>query len=159
MRSFIRGLRPSTPSSQEPSDVSLHDRIAALAGRIERQWTVAVNVTLDGPVDRIPATLHDDVYRLAQEAVLNAARHAEASTISLSLAVRSRDLELEVADNGRGFPFQGTFDLAALDEMNAGPITLKERVTRLSGGLWLLSRDTGTIVRMVVPLPTLVSSN
>jgi signal transduction histidine kinase len=159
MRSFIRGLRPSTAASHEPSDVSLDDRIAALAGRIERQWTVAVTVTIEGPVDRIPAAWHDDVYRLAQEAVLNAARHAEASTISLSLAVRGRDLELEVADDGRGFPFHGDFDLAALDQMNAGPITLKERVTRLSGGLWLRSRDTGTIVRMVVPLPTLVTSN
>jgi signal transduction histidine kinase len=159
MRSFIRGLRPSTAASHEPAEVSLDDRIAALAGRIERQWTVAVNVTLNGPIDRIPAALHDDVYRLAQEAVLNAARHAEASTISLSLAIRGRDLEMEVSDNGRGFPFHGTFDLSALNEMQAGPITLRERVTRLSGSLWLLSRDTGSIVRMVIPLPTLVTSD
>ena len=57
-----------------------------------------------------------------------------------------------MADDGRGFPFQGTYDLAALNGMNDGPLTLKERVAELGGDLRLTSADTGTELVITLPL-------
>jgi signal transduction histidine kinase len=151
MRSFIRGLRPAS-AFRSVASVELADRLEALRHRVERQWSLAVNLHLNGAVERVPAELRNDVYHLTQEAVINAARHAEASAVSVELSVTGPDLRIEVVDDGRGFPFRGTFDLDALNEMRAGPLTLKERVARLAGDLTLTSTDTGTAVHMKLPL-------
>ena len=53
----------------------------------------------------------EDVYRLAQEGALNAARHADSSVIKIDLTVEEDKPRLGIADDGHGFPFQGTYDL------------------------------------------------
>ena len=96
--------------------------------------------------------LSNEVYRIIQEGVLNAARHADASVIGVHLSAADDGLRLEIVDDGRGFPFQGTFDLNALNELNRGPLTLKERVAELRGDLKLKSMDTGTELLILLPL-------
>jgi len=154
MRSFIRGLRPARAPGREVVTMDLSTRLEALRQRIERQWGLSVNLRMDGAVDLVPVALGDEVYRLVQEAVVNAARHAEASVIDVALSVIDAGLGLEVVDNGRGFPFQGTYDLSQLNEMNEGPLALKERVTRLAGGLTLRSMTSGTSLHMKLPIAT-----
>jgi signal transduction histidine kinase len=61
-------------------------------------------------------------------------------------------LRLTIADDGRGFPFRGTYDLDALNAMNEGPLTLKERVAELRGALELRSSETGTELSIALPL-------
>jgi signal transduction histidine kinase len=152
MRSFIRELRPPRPVSGQSAARNLSGRLEELRQRIERQSQVAVELRFDGVVDLVPDALQDDVYRLAQEALVNAARHAEASAINMTLSVTREELRLEIVDDGRGFPFHGTYDLLRLNEMNEGPLTLKERVADLAGDLTLKSMATGTAVRMTLPL-------
>ena len=152
MRSFIRDLRPAKPATRAGVTVDLAGRLEELRQRIERQWEIAVNLRFDGAVERVPDALRDDVYRLAQEALVNAARHAEASVISVTLSVTKTELRLEIIDDGRGFPFHGTYDLPGLNQMDEGPLTLKERVAQLAGDLTLKSMDTGTALRMRLPL-------
>ena len=53
---------------------------------------------------------------------------------------------------GRGFPFRGTYDLDALNAMNQGPLTIKERVAELQGALELRSSETGTDLTIALPL-------
>ena len=152
MRSFIRGLRPESSLRSKTSDVDLADRLDTLRHQVQRQWPLTVNIHLNGATDRVPTTLRDDVYHLAQEAIINAARHADASVVSLDLSSTSSDVRLEVVDDGRGFPFHGTFDLQGLNRMKAGPLTLKERVARLEGDLTLYSTDAGSVVIMKLPI-------
>jgi signal transduction histidine kinase len=152
MRSFIRALRPEKPTTREVVSVDLAGRLEELRQRIERQWAITVNLRFDGTIERVPEALQEDVYRLAQEALGNAARHAEASVASVALTVTKAELRLEIVDDGRGFPFHGTYDLSELNRMNEGPLTLKERVTQLAGDLTLKSMDTGTALRMRLPL-------
>ena len=61
-------------------------------------------------------------------------------------------LQLTITDDGRGFPFRGTFDLAALNAMNEGPLTLRERVAEMRGALQLRSSETGTELSIALPL-------
>jgi signal transduction histidine kinase len=57
-----------------------------------------------------------------------------------------------VADNGRGFSFQGRYDLAALTCMNMGPATLKERIASLGGTLSIESSPAGARLEIALPI-------
>ena len=149
MRSFIARLRPSTPS---PTGSGLKERLTELRERVERQWGVKVKMLVDSAAEDWPTALANEVYRIIQEGVLNAARHADASMIGVHLFAGDEALRLEIVDDGRGFPFQGTYDLEALNELNRGPLTLKERVAELHGDLKLKSMDTGTELLIKLPL-------
>jgi signal transduction histidine kinase len=150
MRSFISRLRPSVPS--HTVDSGLKERLAELRDRVERQWGVKVKILIDTAAEEWPASLTGEVYRIIQEGLLNAARHADASVIGVYLAAADGGLRLEIVDDGRGFPFQGTYDLDDLNELNRGPLTLKERVAELHGDLKLKSMETGTELLIRLPL-------
>lgn len=151
MRSFISRLRPERSAVANPPDERLSRRLEELRRRVERQWNVKLVMGLHA-ADTLPRALAEDVYRLAHEGVVNAARHADASVIEINLTVTDEGLRLAVVDDGRGFPFQGTYDLAALGAMNQGPLTLKERVAELNGALTLRSHDAGTELLITLPL-------
>jgi signal transduction histidine kinase len=152
MRSFIRGLRPQSSKRPQSSTLDLAGRLEALRLRVQRQWPITVTLQLNGGADRVPEPLREDVYHLVQEGIINAARHADASVVIVDLSITATGLRIEVADDGRGFSFRGTFDLQTLNRMKTGPLTLKERVGRLSGDLTISSLDTGTVVIMTLPI-------
>ena len=149
VRSFITRLRPANRPVSTPT-MSLVERLEELRDRVQRQWEIRVNLQLDS-TDDLPDDILEGVYRLAQEGIVNAARHADASVIHVTLIVTDDALRLRISDDGRGFPFQGTFDLTALNKMNDGPLTLKERVIELGGGLTLTSTETGTDLYITLP--------
>jgi signal transduction histidine kinase len=151
MRGFVTRLRPARGPVTSPATMSLSQRLEELRQRIERQWDIHIKLHLDN-TSGLPAELLEGAYRLAQESIVNAARHADASVIDVRLSMRDTGLELRIADDGRGFAFQGTYDLNALNEMDNGPLTLKERVAELGGDLRLTSADTGTELVITLPL-------
>lgn len=152
MRSFIRGLRPENSLRSKTSAIDLAGRLDALRHRVQRQWPLTVNLHVNGVTERLPEKLREDVYHLVQEGIINAARHADASVVIVDLSLTGSNLRIEVVDDGRGFPFHGTFDLNTLNRMKTGPLTLKERVARLAGDLTISSMDTGAVVIMTVPV-------
>lgn len=83
-------------------------------------------------------------FRIAQEALTNALRHARAQRVDLTLALRGGRLELDVRDDGRGF----AADAAA----GLGLVTMRERAEQLGGELRIESAPGGgTRVRATVP--------
>jgi two-component system, NarL family, sensor histidine kinase DegS len=116
---------------------------------------VKVVVRVQG-TDLLPATITEDVYRLAQEGALNAARHADPSVIKIDLTVEEDKMRLGISDDGQGFPLQGTYDLAGLNAINQGPLTLRERVAALHGDLMLRSNENGTQILITLPLLAVV---
>jgi signal transduction histidine kinase len=151
MRSFIRRLRPVS-SQMEHSASGLTERLEELRRRVERQWDIKVKVTPPSAADTWRQALLEGVYRIVQEGVLNAARHADPSLISVDFAVDPGEVRLRILDDGSGFPFHGTFDLQALNATNRGPLTLKERVAELQGRLLLRTGETGTELSIELPL-------
>ncbi len=91
------------------------------------------------------------LYLIVQEAVLNAARHASATTIRASVSSDDHHVSIEVSDDGKGFPFVGSYDLATLNTLQSGPLTLKERVAELGGDLRISSGPAGADLRITVP--------
>jgi signal transduction histidine kinase len=98
--------------------------------------------------DRLPAGAQESLFRIAQEALSNAARHARAGQVRLSLGLRDPDgpLVLEIQDDGQGFEpevAQGGMGLA----------NIHQRVLALGGEVAIdSSPGRGTLVRASIPL-------
>ncbi len=152
MRSFLRRLRPVSRENGHSPSAGLAERLEDLRCRVERQWEIKVKMTPPSAADTWGPALLEGVYRIVQEAVLNAARHADPSLISVDFAADAGRVRLQIIDDGRGFPFHGIFDLQALNAMNQGPLTLKERVAELQGQLQLRTSETGTELSIELPL-------
>lgn len=155
MRAFIRDLRPSRLTASEVDRVGLRKRLEDQAQRVEQQWNVDVTLDMDEAADQLSDKVAADLYRLVKEGLVNAARHAEPSAIRVALSVTDGRVNLTIADDGKGFPFSGTYDLAWLEQMDEGPVTLRERVAALQGNLTLTSsKQAGTELLITVPLAT-----
>ncbi|MFG1864596.1 sensor histidine kinase [Microbispora bryophytorum] len=117
-----------------------------LAGAVREQAVRLSVASIDIPetLPSLPAAVEVAAYRIAVEALTNAARHAPGAPVSVQLAVNSR-LELSIADGGAGLP----------DGYRAGVglNSMRERAAEL-GGLCVVSRrePCGTIVRAEFPL-------
>jgi two-component system NarL family sensor kinase len=91
-----------------------------------------------------------DLFRIAQEAVVNAGRHAEASRVELSLRTVGGQIELRVADDGQGFDGRGAF--AAAQPGHLGLASMRERAELMDGELEIETSDRGTRVLVLAPL-------
>jgi two-component system sensor histidine kinase UhpB len=85
------------------------------------------------------------IYRVAQEALSNAARHSGAGRIDVALRRSGDGVELDVVDDGRGFAFEES-------ERGLGIGGMRERALLVGGELTIESRpEQGTTVHLVVP--------
>jgi signal transduction histidine kinase len=135
-------------SSRPPED--LPTLLAQLAQRFEQVWGMRVDVDVDqrvgvGPVFAVQIT------RMVQEALSNSARHGRSTAARLSVVESGQMLRVVVEDNGRGFPFVGTFDFQTLLEQRLGPVLLKDRVQRLHGTMDIRSARTGVGLDIRIP--------
>lgn len=154
LRFLIEALRPQTSSS--PSyDGSLATRLAAFAATVQQVWRVGVRLDTRGLNGGLPIAGEHEVYRMVQEAVINAARHAGGTQVRVHLHRADGHVSIVVADDGRGFPFKGQLDQAALAAQNLGPVSLRQRVSRLGGSLTITSAPAGATVDIQLPLSAL----
>jgi signal transduction histidine kinase len=127
--------------------------LGTLRQRLRMRWGLRVELTVDirGTVSRV---LGDEIYRIVQEALNNAGRHARASVahVGIRLARGRNPMRIAVADDGCGFPFRGRFDLADLTAKQIGPKSLRERVASLGGELILTSELSGSRLEISLPL-------
>jgi two-component system, NarL family, sensor histidine kinase UhpB len=137
--SLARQLRPTALD-----DLGLS---AAIAGQVEqlRRPGLAAELSAEGDFSDLDDDVQLVLYRVAQEALTNAARHSEASRIGVRLRRCGRGAELEVADDGRGFAFEQS-------ERGLGIGGMRERALLIGAELTIESRPGhGTTVRLSVP--------
>jgi two-component system sensor histidine kinase UhpB len=138
--SLARQLRPTALD-----DLGL---AAAIAGQVEQLAHSEIEATIAANGDF--SDLGDDaqlvVYRVAQEALSNAARHSGAGRVEVRLRrLDGGGVELAVADDGRGFAFDES-------EGGLGIAGMRERALLIGGELTIESRPgRGTTVRLTVP--------
>ena len=142
-RSLARGLSPVRPSPD-----GLMEGLQELVNQVFERYRIRVRMELNLPatttLDENTAT---NLYRIAQEGVLNAARHAEAGQIHLRLRVAGPDVELLVIDDGKGFdPLQHAHD-------GMGLRIMRYRAQLIGGYLSVESRPgAGTTLRCRCPV-------
>jgi signal transduction histidine kinase len=152
LRDAISRLR-STSRRLHPASLSVLGLEAAL--RSLKEEVHGSGCRLHAFFQGIPETLDPDrslaVFRIAQEAVTNAARHSGCREIHLSAAARNGALHLTVEDDGSGFAYEE----AVSDQSDRGPLGLmimRERAVRLGGSLHVDARpERGTVVTAEIP--------
>jgi two-component system NarL family sensor kinase len=116
----------------------------------QRRYGLEVRLAIER-MDLSPE-LANDLFRIAQEAVVNSGRHAEASQVHLSLRRLDQNVELRIADNGHGFDQDGL--LAQTEPGHLGLASMRERAELMDGVLDIASSERGTRVRVIAPLRT-----
>ena len=140
VRDVVLYLRPNT------LDLGLVHAIETLCAESASAGAVAFAVNLPGGdcgLDEMRAVV---VYRIVQESITNALRHARASRICITLCCGDA-LVLEVTDNGSGF------ELAAAQRKNSfGLLGMNERAIALGGTLEIESQlQYGSTIRLTIP--------
>lgn len=147
VRRLSRDLRPP-----QLDDLGL---VAALRAHLEAQAEMGrFRAHFDAP-DELPP-LADElkiaVFRIAQEALTNVLRHAQATTVWLELAVEGRELALTIRDDGVGFRRDATSRPAGVSA-SLGLVSMEERAALAGGSLRIESSPgVGTELRATFPM-------
>lgn len=133
-----------------PTALDDHGLAAAVAGHVRelgRRGQAKTHLDVDPSVQNLPQEVETVIYRVAQEAMTNAARHSGARRIDVSLGRVDSRVVLEVSDDGKGFAF-------AEEGKGLGLSGMRERALLVDGSLEIDSRPgRGTTVRLEVPTP------
>jgi PAS domain S-box-containing protein len=141
MRALIFELRPES-LEQEGLVAALEKQAAAVRAR--HGFTVEIALAAE---PAIPVEAKEALYRIAQEALHNAVKHASASRVALELAEAEGELALTATDDGVGFDPRGAFP------GHLGLVSMRERIQRFGGAVEIASAPgQGTRVRATLPL-------
>lgn len=137
---LIQALRPA----------ALADKgLVAVLGEYAHEWSQRTSISADVRVQgerATPLDIEEALYRLAQEALANVARHSGAMHAEIWLVWEGEHLCLCVRDDGHGF------DIASAEGKGLGLASMRERVEALGGTLTLSSVSGDTRVEACVPL-------
>ncbi len=142
MRALIFELRPES-LEKEGLVAALRKQVAAFRAR----YAIAVDETLVAEPSA-PLDVKEALYRIAQEALHNAGKHALARRVDVRLEQRAEALVLEIGDDGRGFDAGQDFP------GHLGLRSMRERALRLGGRVDVASAPgQGTRIRATIPVP------
>jgi signal transduction histidine kinase len=145
IRNVSRSLHPRVAS-----DLGLPAALEALGDATQHRSLVDVQVNVDISGVAIPAAVSATLYRVAQEALRNVERHADAGHATVSLRARPGYAELEIKDDGRGF--EGPLEKKRGE---SGLAAIRERLSLAGGELHIdTARDRGTTVIAWVGMDT-----
>jgi signal transduction histidine kinase len=129
-------------------ELSFEQAVASCVPVWERRYGVTVETEI--APDVLPPEAAGTLFRITQEAVANAGKHAVATTVTLRLRVESACMVLEIEDDGRGF---GDVDpLGPAEAGHIGLASMRERAEMLGGRLEIESGNGGTSVCVRIPL-------
>ncbi len=141
---------------------SLPVALETLSDRFARETGITVTTNLALGSSRLPARSEEALYRIVQEALSNVRHHAEAGAIQIDLRLEAGQVQLTIADDGRGFAAEGwraegeetaLAPGARAQEHGFGLIGMRERAHLLNGTMQIRScPGAGTQVEVRIPL-------
>ncbi len=141
LRRSIAGLR-----AQDFDDRDLRSALQSLCVDFGQRTGLTVTCALDEETPALSPVLAETVWRVAQEALTNVEKHAQADRVAVHLVHEARAVIVRIADNGIGLP-----DGADAGFNHFGLRGMRERVEGL-GGTLTLSNDEGTVVEARLPV-------
>jgi len=152
LRLFIDELKPAAAAPVHSGPIAR--RLEDMCARVSAEWKTPITLRVAPPELSLPATVDHAIRLMVHEAIVNALKHAHPSRVAVSVDAVDAELRVSIADDGRGFPFRGRLDHDRLIAANAGPVSLRERVTALDGRMMIESTAAGSRVEFVVPVTT-----
>ena len=133
-------LRPSMLD-----DLGLVPALEWQAREVSRTEPIRVTVQAESALEELSDDYKTCIYRIVQEALRNATRHAKAKLVQVALTQDDKALRLTIKDDGKGFTPER--------EKGIGLLGMEERVKRLDGTFQVQSAPgTGTTINVVLPL-------
>jgi signal transduction histidine kinase len=149
MQALLQQLR-SSPLENTNLREALETQAQALGYRTGAQTHVNI-ATMPG-ADQLPPGAQEAIFRLVQEAFANIARHARAETVWLTFTQQTKQLQVEIRDDGQGFDPQTV-------QRGMGLNNLRERAHSIHGTLTIESSPgKGTSISTIIPLLDALSS-
>jgi PAS domain S-box-containing protein len=141
---MARGLRPSVLD-----DLGLEEALERLGLEVSRAHGFVVDLHSTGPrLPRLPEAVETTLYRMAQEALTNASKHASPKAVSILIHRNPTEVRLVVEDDGRGFD-----STEAMAETKLGLVGMRERAHLIGGSMTVESSSgNGTTIWVSVPL-------
>jgi len=144
LRRIIAALSPAVLER-----LGLKRALRQLAGRFARNFAAGVRVRIAGHLEDLPPSAQQVTYRVAQEALQNAAKHSQATIVKLSVMRTDKVIRTRISDNGLGFQAGVT----VAKPMSFGLAGMRERAALFGGKLSVRSaRKHGTTVILELPL-------
>lgn len=144
MRALLLHLRPAHLEGK-----SLHQGVEELLKELQGKHHLKFTWSIDALPD-LPRGIEDHLFRILQEALSNALRHAKARHIEITLTAIHQNVRIKVIDDGIGFAEE-----AAHKSSSYGMALMRERVAEIGGVLNISSAPgQGTMVEVTVPLVT-----
>jgi two-component system sensor histidine kinase UhpB len=139
IRRIARDLRP-----EALDDLGLASALAALAERFARQARLDIDLQVESDLPQLDRDAELVIYRVAQEALTNVARHSGSPTAALRLAAAKDRVTLTVTDDGSGLPAGAN---------GGGMLGMAERASAIEAALAIGPRTGGgTEIRLDVPI-------
>jgi signal transduction histidine kinase len=131
LRELARGIHPAVLTER-----GLATAVNTLADR------TPIAVSVDVPSQRFPENVESAAYFVVSESLANIVKHAHATRAAVTVTSTSRDVVVEVRDNGRG---------GAATRVGGGLEGLADRVGAIGGRLLVTSTERGTTIRAELP--------
>ena len=145
VRNMMAVLRPTVLD-----DYGIEAALRWYADQFESRSCVQVEITSDLNTRRLNGNIENCLFRVAQEALTNVMKHAKASKVWIWLHCESSRIQMEIADDGRGFDWA---QCNHKDRFSFGLLTMKERVLGLGGSFKADScPGRGVVIGVELPL-------
>jgi two-component system CheB/CheR fusion protein len=142
---FARGLRPAVLD-----DLGLIPALHAFSKGLAEKSRLKIRLTAFGGVEALGDAERTVLFRVAQEALNNVARHANATEVALTISALKDAICMEISDNGKSFRVRKA--LADKSTKRLGLVGMNERLEMVGGSLAVTSTPgRGTQVRAVIP--------
>lgn len=143
-RHLSRNLMPAVLK-----DFGLFDALTQLAQSMQKNTGIAIkyNCDCESEKSKLKKTKQVYIYRIVQEALNNAIKHADCTEIQLTITEFDDQMNVFIKDNGKGLKENSVSESSGLGFKN-----IKERTELLNGELILESDDQGTIVEVNIPI-------
>ncbi len=144
VRQISLDLRPSMLD-----DLGLVPALRSLLDQQGRRASVAVHLSAKNVPKNLDPEIQTTCFRIAQEAITNAVRHANATRIDVDLSPENGNLRMRIRDNGRGFDAESM----QAQTVGLGLIGIKERAALVDARAKIISSpNKGTTVEVSLPL-------
>ena len=148
LQRLVMGLHPP-----HLDDLGLLAAIRWYAGEVSQRYHLPVQINARGEKPLLTSEMRVTIFRITQEAITNAIRHANAGQITISLVYRPEEIYLQIKDDGQGFDVDGVLAQTMDAKPAWGLLGMLERAALINGTCKITSSSgAGTSIELNVPI-------
>ena len=133
-------------------ECGLSTALALFTAGVGERTGLAIELSVSPDVGRVPREMELVVFRLVQECLANVHRHSQSKSATVQLNRGEDSLTVEVQDRGKGISEKRFAEIQS-GGAGVGVRGMRERVRQFGGNMHIASSDSGTCVKVILPVP------